>query len=242
MSLNILLIGDSCTDIYTIGTTTRISPEAPVPIFEPVSSKIKPGMAANVANNLTSLGCNVEFITNSERSIKTRYIDSRFGQHLLRVDENASIEQWGGILPDLEKYDAVVISDYNKGFLSYTQIENIIRKSKGLVFIDTKKPDLERFRGAVLKINENEFNSRISQHDNLIVTFGGSHVSYKNKKYTVPKVPVFDVCGAGDTFLAALVYKYCNSLTVDDAINFAIKASAITVQHLGVYSPKLEEI
>jgi sugar/nucleoside kinase (ribokinase family) len=51
------------------------------------------------------------------------------------------------------------------------------------------------------------------------------------------------VCGAGDTFLAALVYQYLNSgKSIESAIEFAIKAAAVTVQHMGVYAPTLEEI
>jgi sugar/nucleoside kinase (ribokinase family) len=50
------------------------------------------------------------------------------------------------------------------------------------------------------------------------------------------------VCGAGDTFLSALTYKWCETKDIRDAIRFAIKASAITVQHLGNYAPCLEEI
>jgi len=50
------------------------------------------------------------------------------------------------------------------------------------------------------------------------------------------------VCGAGDTFLAALAYKWCDTKNINDAIKFAVKAASITVQHLGNYAPTLEEI
>jgi len=50
------------------------------------------------------------------------------------------------------------------------------------------------------------------------------------------------VCGAGDTFLAALVYQYLTTNDMQSAISFAITASAVTVQRLGVYAPTLEEI
>jgi sugar/nucleoside kinase (ribokinase family) len=51
-----------------------------------------------------------------------------------------------------------------------------------------------------------------------------------------------DVCGAGDTFLASLVYNYLNTHNINEAIRFANRSAAITVQHMGVYSPKLEEL
>ena len=53
---------------------------------------------------------------------------------------------------------------------------------------------------------------------------------------------VTDVCGAGDTFLAALVYEFLKKGHMPDAVKFANKASSITVQHVGVYAPRLEEI
>jgi len=53
---------------------------------------------------------------------------------------------------------------------------------------------------------------------------------------------VTDVCGAGDTFLAALVYKFLETKHMPDAIKFANQAAAVTVQHVGVYAPRLEEI
>jgi D-beta-D-heptose 7-phosphate kinase/D-beta-D-heptose 1-phosphate adenosyltransferase len=44
----ILLIGDDCVDVYQFGTVDRISPEAPVPVFECTHEERKPGMAGNV--------------------------------------------------------------------------------------------------------------------------------------------------------------------------------------------------
>ena len=76
----------------------------------------------------------------------------------------------------------------------------------------------------------------------MIVTHGGSHVQYGVNRFDVPTVPVFDVCGAGDTFLAALTYEYLNTEDMQSAIEFAIKASAITVQRFGVYAPTLKDI
>ena len=243
MSLNILLIGDSCIDTYTTGKVDRFSPEAPVPVFQPLYTSVKPGMASNVANNFTALGCDVTLLTNKDKGIKTRYIDKKSGYQLLRVDEDIKIQSWDNKLPNTAEYDAVVISDYNKGFLSYEQIERILNDSTPLVFLDTKKKNLSRFNKAIVKVNESEYKSSTTICSNLIVTYGGSHVTFHDEKYTVPKVPVFDVCGAGDTFLAALVYDCCtNNYSIKEAISFAIKASAVTVQHLGVYSPSLKEV
>ena len=49
---NILLLGDSCRDIYQFGTVDRMSPEAPVPVFVPSYREERDGMASNVFKNL----------------------------------------------------------------------------------------------------------------------------------------------------------------------------------------------
>src|ERR1700676_4471000 len=59
----ILVIGDTILDIYLYGDTTRISPEAPVPIVEFHSTKTVLGGAANVANNLDALEAPYHFLT-----------------------------------------------------------------------------------------------------------------------------------------------------------------------------------
>lgn len=52
----IAVIGDVVLDEYIQGEATRISPEAPVPIVEEISTTWNLGGAANVAHNLLSLG------------------------------------------------------------------------------------------------------------------------------------------------------------------------------------------
>lgn len=55
----ILVIGDIMLDRYTYGNVTRVSPEAPIPVLKKTAEALVPGGAANVANNLTSLGATV---------------------------------------------------------------------------------------------------------------------------------------------------------------------------------------
>ncbi|MCH8156496.1 MAG: D-glycero-beta-D-manno-heptose-7-phosphate kinase [Nitrospinae bacterium] len=58
----LLVIGDLILDEYIWGGVSRISPEAPVPILETKSENISLGGAANVANNLIALGCEVHLV------------------------------------------------------------------------------------------------------------------------------------------------------------------------------------
>ena len=242
----ILLIGDNCTDAYNIGTVERLSPEAPVPVLKIVENYNLPGMAANVNLNLINLGCEVRFVTNKNSIIKTRYIDQRSGQHLLRVDSEDNVDDWNEELPADFIPDAVVISDYNKGFLGYWDIETIIETFNVPIFIDTKKPDLEKFSGAFIKINELEYRNSTSQSDKLIVTLGSKGAMYiengEEMVYPTNPVEVTDVCGCGDTFLAALALQYLYTKDIEKAIIFANLAAGVTAQHRGNYAPTREEI
>ncbi len=59
---HILVVGDLILDQYIKGTVDRISPEAPVPILLQQEEFYTPGGAANVANNLRSLGAKVTVV------------------------------------------------------------------------------------------------------------------------------------------------------------------------------------
>ena len=237
----ILLLGDTCTDKYVYGTIDRLSPEAPVPVFVPKYEENRRGMAGNVEENLKALGCDVSLLTLGGGT-KTRFIDERSNQHVMRLDQDAKggpIELATAIPPI---YDAVVISDYNKGCISYELVEQVLQQFRGPVFIDTKKTDLARFEGAFVKINSLENSLAKTLPSQIIVTLGKQGCEYAGQVYSAPQVEVADVCGAGDTFLAALVYQFLTTNQIPEALLFANRAAAVTVKHMGVYAPTLKEI
>lgn len=57
-----LVVGDVMLDQYWHGNTSRISPEAPVPVVHVQQLSDRPGGAGNVALNLAALGCHVDLI------------------------------------------------------------------------------------------------------------------------------------------------------------------------------------
>ncbi len=59
----ILVIGDLLLDIYLKGKSTRLCPEAPVPVVDVIEKTMVPGGAANTVCNLRSLGAEVAFCT-----------------------------------------------------------------------------------------------------------------------------------------------------------------------------------
>lgn len=59
----ILVIGDVGVDEYVMGAVKRISPEAPVPVLEVEGEDKRLGLAANVAQNVVSMGGEVKLVS-----------------------------------------------------------------------------------------------------------------------------------------------------------------------------------
>ena len=137
---NILVIGDGCKDVYIYGKSIRLAPDAPVPVFIPLYEKSNLGMAGNVYQNIISMGCPAVLRTNTSIIEKKRYFHEETNHMFLRVDTGElNIERVQGLTKEfIEQFDLVVISDYNKGFLSEEDIRFICENHE-LVFIDTKK-------------------------------------------------------------------------------------------------------
>ncbi|MBI4402725.1 MAG: bifunctional hydroxymethylpyrimidine kinase/phosphomethylpyrimidine kinase [Deltaproteobacteria bacterium] len=62
-SIHLLVAGEVGIDEYIWGDTSRISPEAPVPVIEVESQSYKLGLAANVVQNIVSLGAAATLVT-----------------------------------------------------------------------------------------------------------------------------------------------------------------------------------
>ena len=238
----VLVIGDSCRDIFIYGDIERISPEAPVPIFNPTNRTENGGMAKNVESNLRAMRCSVDLITNSNDIKKIRYVDNVSNQMVLRVDEHDYCDRIDqNELIGLGGYDAIIISDYCKGFLMEDDIEYICNNYKN-VFIDTKKMLGSWIEKATfIKINSLEHKKNFEIIPNypelkskLIITKGKEGCIFKGKSFPVDEVTVKDVSGAGDTFLAGLVQDYIINGDIRGAIKFAQFCTTKVVQKHGV--------
>ena len=250
----VLIIGDSCKDVFIYGEINRLSPEAPVPVFNPIRETSNDGMAKNVANNIEALEVDIFTITNPNSIRKVRYVDHKSNQLVLRVDEHDYCERidqdllitivgnkaqvWGTMGT---KFDAIIISDYCKGFLDEQDIEFICRNNKN-VFIDTKRKLGEWIENAdFIKINSLEYennekflNEYYAIMEKTIVTKGNEGCLFQDKLYPTEDVPVKDISGAGDTFLAGLVVKYLKTNDIVESIKYAQECTKIVVQKHGV--------
>lgn len=244
----ILIIGDSCTDVFTYGHVYRLAPEGPIPVFNPIMSKLNGGMALNVCANITAIGTFNTLITQKEEIIKTRYVDERTNTLLLRVDTNDKVSRISrDVIENIKNnhyqgvsYDAIIISDYCKGFLTEEDIDEI-SKNNFNVFLDTKKilGDWCKYVNYI-KINHTEYNRTkhtIDQLDiinQMIITKSDEGCEYQGVTFPVEKVNIKDVSGAGDTFISGLVCEYVKTKDIMKAILFAQNCATKVVQKKGV--------
>ena len=149
--MTILVVGDSCEDVFIYGDITRLTPEAPAPVFNPLRKKTNGGMAKNVANNVEALKTTIFTVTNNNNIRKVRYVDDKSNQLVLRVDEHDHCDridketlmqiknnEYRPLMSNKTSVDAIIISDYCKGFLEEEDIQYICENNQN-VFIDTKK-------------------------------------------------------------------------------------------------------
>lgn len=240
----ILVIGDACIDEFVYGKCTRLCPDAPVPVFIPLRTIRNGGMTKNVQDNVKSLGFECDIMCQDKLVHKTRYLDNYTNHVFIRVDtgENGIEKLDSSILTRdfLGKYEVIIISDYNKGYLDEQDIE-FICDNHPLVFIDTKKHVGDFCKNAfIIKINEVEYENSKDVidtgkfNDNLIVTLSEKGCRYKEKIFPVNKVEVRDMSGAGDTFMASLVCKFLKTKDIYQSILFANECASEVVQRKGV--------
>ena len=296
----VLVLGDIMLDKYIWGHVIRISPEAPVPVVEVKKDTSCFGGAGNASYNLESLGAFpllVGVIGNDPEGewIKKNVPDSRgvftdkkrpttvkiriiaHHQQVVRVDyEKANpistqIEEKIFDFIRTEKYDGILISDYNKGLLTKTLMEKVLsfaKKKKTPVFVDPKVKHFHLFSPVTL-ITPNHFEAeKIVHHEcytdaqaekvcqkiltrisarYIILKRGeqGLTVFEKGKKAIhIPTIAkeVFDVTGAGDTVNATAALALLSGASILEAAVLANTAAGIVVGKIGTATITPEEL
>lgn len=239
MASSILIIGDSCLDKFVYCNANRLCPDVPVPVLNIINETENPGMAKNVQRNIERfLECDIVTNDNWQNITKTRYIHNDTNHMFIRIDTPHDIKRI-----DINKinynYDVIVISDYNKGFLTEDDIYEICSNHQ-YVFLDTKKilGDWAK-KAKFIKINNYEYiNSEKHIDDELfekiIRTKGSDGCYYKGINYPVKKVEIKDTSGAGDSFMSALVVRYYETGDIIDSIKFANDKASKVVTKKGV--------
>jgi D-beta-D-heptose 7-phosphate kinase/D-beta-D-heptose 1-phosphate adenosyltransferase len=238
----VLVIGESCTDIFVYGTSERKSPEGNGPVFVPIRETYGAGMAANVANNLGAMGLDVDIHSDSGNIIKSRYVNKDTNELYLRVDENDSVNRIDtSKLSDISQYDAIIISDYCKGFLTEEDIANVASLHP-LVILDTKKKlgdwctDLKFIKINRLEWKNNKDVIRDNEwlFDKIICTLDKTGTAHRHTTYPVIPIENADVSGAGDTFTAGFVARYLDSKDISTSIEWGNYCAGEVIKKKGV--------
>lgn len=249
----IVVYGDVIVDEYIYGESTRLSPEAPVPVVKYQRSETKIGGAGNVFNNIKSLTDCVELGSKISYGTMPRKLRVFSGNHYVtRIDYESDNAIWKNVRRDAEIY---VVSDYNKGCLDTLDMKWMFGKR---VIVDPKrsldhfkymwcvKPNRKEFEEFVGKWKSDEelkqrMQMTMSEYHikHLIVTLGEEGVAYAtdDEFYKIPSeaVEVSDVTGAGDTFTAVLAYALFMGQDMLSSIKLANKAAGVAVSHQGCY-------
>jgi len=294
----VLVVGDIILDKYIFGDAERISPEAPIPVVNVKKVEYRLGGAANVANNLKFLrakpilvGCigddengkilinalsdieNYLLKTNKPTTTKTRVISNK--QQIVRFDKedktkvrNETEENAIKYIKEAMSVDAVILSDYAKGFLTKKicqEVINLCKKSDTPIIVDPKDM-FSKYKGATIitpnkkelhlfsnnKSDEEEIAKEVIKDNGLealLLTKGDKGMSLFKKDGKVLDVPalcngyeVVDVTGAGDTVIAVLSLSFASGIDFENATILANHAAGLVVRKLGTSYITFEEL
>ena len=166
----------------------------------------------------------------------------------------------------------IVFSDYNKWMINKELVDAVklyAQENNVKIFVDTKPNNFKYFEGVyLLKPNIKEFRQMIGNEElpntdeaikvhgiqfvnqyklNLVITRWGKWAILITKDgdfYSLPTKAkqVFDVTGAGDTFLAAIVYALSQWNDLKSAVELGNKASWIVVWKLWTATVSRQEL
>jgi D-beta-D-heptose 7-phosphate kinase/D-beta-D-heptose 1-phosphate adenosyltransferase len=270
----LLVIGELILDINIIGTYTRFANESPVPVFKEESRTFTLGGASNVLHNLANLNCEMltfmtligddEYTTTiknllkpfdviyipytGKNHVKTRYFVDNILQYRADVDEKLQLDF--ELLPIIkEKYDFIVISDYNKGFLTRKMIEDLKKYNTKLI-VDPKN-EIHKYNDIfIIKPNIKEIPPHMQEHiQEPINNCQISIITQSSKGITViekGKSP-YNVCydttncvgtpadttGCGDMVLAVISYLVKSDIPLQNIVDLACYLATQSVRRVG---------
>lgn len=187
-------------------------------------------------------------------TIKRRIVSGR--QQIVRVDNESSKQPIRSniilfvqeILSNF-KPDAIIFSDYNKGFITYPLVEFVKIAMRGVLLVADPKQNLSMYDGFdTITPNKKEYDSCIVKPnvENTLVTLGsdGMKLITKDDEFEIPTIAkqVYDVTGAGDTVTAAYTYLRCKGMEPLASARFANAAAGVVVSKFGTSAITYDEI
>ncbi len=299
-NLKVLVIGDVMLDKYIMGKVSRISPEAPVPVLEIQREELKGGGASNVFLNLKALGSEaylISVIGNDFEGEELRRILAESGvfliqdpsrpttvkirviahhQQVVRMDREGSSKISREIVKkmiklfDIEEFNGILISDYNKGVITEYLMQGIkkLKKDSVKIFVDPKVENISLYRDLTLISPNHEEAERITgirmKNDEdyiegakkikeilnckyVVITRGEEGMTFLDEKNEGGHLPtkareVYDVTGAGDTVISILTLSILSGTNIREACELANYGASIAVSRLGTTAVSYSEL
>ncbi|KGG16328.1 MULTISPECIES: PfkB family carbohydrate kinase [unclassified Prochlorococcus] len=195
------------------------------------------------------------YISSSQQLLRTDY-ERKF---------KLSIETINKIYDIIEKIkidDILVLSDYNKGSIDQEVVHYISERaslnkiryivdphpknfhlySNSYLMTPNNREVSEYLREEVTIFNYKDILLRLKEELNIYypcITFGSEGcvalIDNQSKHILANSKEVYDVTGAGDTFLAGLTHSIDKGKNIDESLQFANKLAGIAVSHFGAY-------
>ncbi len=215
-----------------------------------------------------SVDCRLIALDDRSTTVKTRIV--AHNQHVVRLDQEtdetvteteieSSVEVIRNAIKDA---DAVIISDYAKGFLTESLLREILdfaRSNGKRVFVDPKSKDLTKYAGASVitpnqkeasesvqrllddseAINEAGLELRLAHNfEAVLITEGENGMTLFDDDPTAYHLDalardVFDVTGAGDTVIATFAVAATGGMNFRESAAISNIAAGIAVGHIG---------
>jgi D-beta-D-heptose 7-phosphate kinase/D-beta-D-heptose 1-phosphate adenosyltransferase len=244
---NITAIGASCEMICAVGD-------------DPAGVRVR--------NMLADVGAETRSIVRVARQTTTKTRVVARAQQLVRYDEEEDADLTGAEMDELleaaldsiERADALILEDYNKGVLAPSVIGPVLSRAQERsipVVVDPKYRNFFSYRGAtIFKPNVRELESALGAEvdldhvsalpaalerlgvENLLLTLGEKGMALLSADGNVGRIPttareVYDVVGAGDTVTAYLGTMLAAGGTPSEAAVIANFAAGVEVGKLG---------
>jgi rfaE bifunctional protein kinase chain/domain len=231
----------------------------------------------DLLNNSKISADNLIKLPNHQTTVKTRVV--AHSQQVVRIDQESKlkitkIEEdkiWERIVDLIEQVDLILLSDYNKGFLTENLIKRLITtasENNKLVLVDPKGKNYNKYNGAtILTPNLKEIIEACGLEETdsasvesagvkllellglraLLITKGeeGMTLLEKNKKpFHLPARArkVYDVTGAGDTVIATLAVAIGAGLSLAESSDAANTAAGIVVEQVGTSTISFDKL
>ena len=183
----ILVIGDIMLDRYWSGSTSRISPEAPVPVVRIGDTENRLGGGANVAKNLSVLGCEVKLsgiIGNDEagKEIKNLLIDSGISSELHIKENFKTITK----LRIISQHQQLIRLDFEEAYSQSEKpyfekaAEDLVKDNDLVIISDYAKGTVEHCQPIIKACNQNNITVLVDPKGSNFKRYSGASLLTPN--------------------------------------------------------------